>query len=93
MKDTRVEIIKLPCFGIVVSINYVDKKPDNGSVVSDLHEDHTGRVMDEGDVMYDAAMGAIESMVLAHAMAGIDITIPSYVEGIEVAVEACANNF
>ena len=35
---------------------------------------------------------AIESLILAHARAGIDIASPPYVEGIETAVNACANN-
>jgi hypothetical protein len=35
---------------------------------------------------------AIESLILAHACAGIDIESPAYIEGIETAVEACSNN-
>ena len=35
---------------------------------------------------------AIESLILAHACAGIDVTSPAYVEGIETAVEAIANH-
>jgi len=31
----------------------------------------------------------ITSMILAHAIAGIDIETPAYVEGIEAAVGAC----
>jgi len=37
-------------------------------------------------------MDAVESMVLGHACAGIDVTDPRYVEGIRTCVESCANN-
>ena len=38
---------------------------------------------------YNNSMIALESMILAHAVAGIDVTSPAYVEGIETAVETC----
>lgn len=75
--------IKLPCYGIVVSVN-----GKNSSITSDLHDEPTGEHEEE----YDAAIDAIESMILAHASAGVDIESPAYVEGIEAAVEAVANN-
>jgi hypothetical protein len=37
-------------------------------------------------------MDALESIIMAHACAGIDIESPAYIEGIETAVEGCANN-
>ena len=40
---------------------------------------------------YVAAINALESLVLAHACAGIDVMAPAYIEGIETAVEAVAN--
>lgn len=68
--------IELRCFGITIQ---------NNGITSDLHEKGAS---DE----YDAAMDAIESIVLAHHCAGIDVTTPAYLEGIETAVEAIANN-
>lgn len=41
---------------------------------------------------YNLMMDAIESLILAHALAGIDVTTPAYKEGIETAVDACANH-
>lgn len=35
---------------------------------------------------------AIESIVLAHAVAGVDVECPKYLEGIETAVEAIFNH-
>lgn len=71
--------IELPCFGIIVNA-----APQVGSISSDLHE--------EGEYDYNNAMDGIESMILAHACAGIDIETPAYIEGIETAVQSCADN-
>ncbi|MFI5379022.1 MAG: hypothetical protein ACHRHE_06990 [Tepidisphaerales bacterium] len=92
--------ITLPCYRIIVTLG----KPDpehrghylGGKITSDLHEDvpegiKPGSPEDLAQGQFDAAMNAIESLILAHACAGIDITAPAYVEGIETAVQACAN--
>jgi len=45
------------------------------------------------DLVYDIPeIDGIESMMLAHAIAGVDIESPAYLEGIETAVEAVANH-
>lgn len=41
---------------------------------------------------YNTAIDGIESLILAHACAGVDVSAPTYVKGIEVAVEAIVNN-
>jgi len=72
--------IELGVFGIEIQIH-----PIHGTfITSNLHE--------EGEDDYNTAMDAIESMILAHAVAGVDVKSPAYLEGIETAVEACANN-
>lgn len=78
--------IKLPCFGIVVNLT-----GDGGGAISSTHlkTEHN----DPEDELYNAAMDGIESMILGHAIAGIDIESPAYIEGIEAAVNACCNNF
>ena len=38
------------------------------------------------------ACHTIESIILAHAVAGVDVEDPAYLEGIETAVDAIANN-
>jgi len=75
--DTR-EIVT-NCFGIVVTLG-----PEGcGAIRSDLHD----QVEEEPDSdAYKSAMDAIESMVLAHACAGIDIGSPRYLQGVEEAV-------
>jgi len=76
--------INLPCFGIVVSLT----GDGGGNITSDMHEE-TGDFYD--DSVFNTGVDAIESMVLAHAIAGIDIESPAYVEGIETALLALAH--
>ena len=41
---------------------------------------------------YNAFLDAIESITLAHACAGINISDPAYVEGLETAMQAAGSN-
>ena len=83
--------IQLPCYGIEIEL---DRKPvpgfsATGSIfgLKDEQDNHG-----QGRVLY-AAMDAIESLILAHACAGVDVKNPAYIEGIETAVEACSSRF
>jgi len=81
--------IKLPCYGITITL---DNDDDCGTISSDLHEDYTEDHPDKADIMqYNCMMDAIESILLAHACAGIDVETLPYIEGIETAVQACAS--
>ncbi len=90
--------IKLPCFGIVVELTdeelhaITPNRYNGGSITSDLHESPTDRSYEEKKLAsdYNIMMDALESIILAHACAGIDITTPAYLEGIETACNACA---
>lgn len=42
--------------------------------------------------MFNTAMDAVESVVLAHACAGLDVQSKEYVEGLKTAIEAISNN-
>ena len=73
--------------GITVILNdRAEEVTGAGQISSDLRDG-------EADIEYLAAVDALESIILAHACAGIDITSPAYLEGIEVAVEAIASRF
>jgi len=76
------KIIRLPTFDIVIRID-----GESGSINSSLHDDFSRNVD-----AYDHAINGLESLILAHACAGIDVASPAYLEGIETAVEAIANN-
>lgn len=80
--------IKTDCFGIVVTLD----GNGAGTIKSDLHESSDNPDTKADAFLYDAAVDGIEAMILAHAVAGIDITTPAYLAGIETAVEACGNN-
>jgi hypothetical protein len=86
----QTRIIRLPCFGIEIRLVRQDspKNSGEGTITSDLR--------DTGDAIevrrYNAAIDALESLILAHACAGVDVESPAYVEGIETAVEAIGNH-
>jgi len=82
-------VINLPCFGIVVTLIPGKNGSKGATIASDLHE---GTSLTRGLCLYDSAMDGIESLILAHACAGVNIAAPEYVEGIEAAVQAAANN-
>jgi hypothetical protein len=78
--------IDLPCFGITVTL----EGGHQGTITSELSD--TEGEIDPDDILVmelNASINAIESMILAHAIAGIDITTPAYIEGIETAVMKC----
>lgn len=76
--------INLRVYGIVVTLD----GRGSGSISSDLKE--AGGMKD--NVAYNAAISGIESLILAQACMGCDVTSPAYLEALEVAVEACSNN-
>jgi hypothetical protein len=87
----RKRTLVLPCFGIVVRL----AKPDcpgrslAGVITSSLHDGDSGSDYDSD---YEAAIDGIESLILAHACAGVDIAAPAYVAGIQTAVEAAGGH-
>jgi hypothetical protein len=92
------EVIITGCYGITVDLT----GDGGGSITSDLHEEANLEKFKEDTEelaceinacnVYNAAMDGIEALILSHAQAGIDITTPEYLEGIESAVQGCANN-
>lgn len=75
--------IILPCYGIVIErrIGY------GGTIHSQLKDG-----VRKGSRLA-AAMDALESIILAHEIAGVDIATPAYLEGIEEAVQAVWDHF
>ena len=86
----RAGTIRLPCYGMTIRLvrpNTVGK-PGSGVIISDLRgSGHTAAAR-----VHNAAIDGLESLILAHTCAGIDVASPAYVEGIETAVEAIANH-
>ena len=73
--------ISLPCFGIRIMLT----GDGGGAISSDLHPSIES---DEECAAWDA----IESLILAHACAGVDVTSLAYIEGLETAIDAIENN-
>lgn len=63
----------------------IDIETGNGSITSSLKDGCH-------DEEWDTAMDAVESLVLAHACAGVDVEAPAYQKGLETSIEAIANN-
>ena len=91
MSKRRTRTIRLPCFGIAVRIERTNtaQTPGAGTITSDL----TGPSRTAAERLFNAAIDGLESLILAHACAGVDVESLAYVEGIETAVEAIANHF
>jgi hypothetical protein len=88
---SRPDTIRLPCFGITIRLDRRNSARESGAgaITSDLKV--PGRTA--ADRLCNAAVDGIESLILAHACAGVDVTSPAYLEGVETAVEAVANHF
>ena len=69
-------VIKLPVYGIVITIDEQDGKDD---ICCDLLQDSNGPE-------YAAALDGALSVVFAHALAGFDVETPAYWEGLETAL-------
>ena len=82
------KVIELPIGGIVVTIDYDElNRPISGNII------HTDlKANEEEDELFNAAMDGILSLILAHAMGEIDITSNGYIEGLDTAIDSCANN-
>lgn len=64
--------------------NYSSIEQQSKEDVEDV-EDVSGRLK------FNIMMDALESIILAHAIAGIDVNSFAYIEGIKTAAQACGN--
>lgn len=89
---SRVEpyVIELPCYGIRVELNQVDpedgEKFIGGTIQSKMHDG-------DAELPFNAAIEALESMILACACAGIDIESPPFIEAIETTADTISNEY
>ena len=86
----RARFIHLPCYGITIRLvrSNTAAEPCSGTITSDLK----GSARTAAERLYNAAIDGLESLILAHACAGVDVEALAYVEGIETAVEAITNH-
>ncbi|NJL71079.1 MAG: hypothetical protein HC888_05400 [Candidatus Competibacteraceae bacterium] len=81
--------INLPAYGIEITLGDPDPESPSrylgGSIKSDLKDDNR-------QSRYNAAIDALESLILAHACAGVDVESDAYLEGINTTCDAIFNN-
>ena len=80
--------IRLPCYGIRITLH-----PNGGGTISsDLAPRYNGGRLSAEDANLVSAVDGLESLILAHACAGVNVEDFAYIEGIETAVDAIENN-
>lgn len=61
-----------------------------------VYDDGTGVIKsslaEDGESAWNDAVDGLESLILAQACAGIDISTPTYLKAVETALEAISNN-
>lgn len=74
--------IELHGVGILIELN------NESGTISSMH-----RVVEQNndDKNYNHCMDGIESLILAHAISGVDVTNKKYIDGIKTALESCSN--
>lgn len=99
--DERVyKEIDLPCFKIHIELfaKHNDRNDTfrGGTLTSEgLHEEDNekfDRIERAEWETYEAAVNTLESLILAHAVAGVDVESLAYIEGIETTVDAVLNH-
>ena len=81
----------IPKYGITVEVIEMDGKLAGG-INSGLKEVMLGSEPNESDFEIHGAIHALESLILGHACADIDIGSEAYVNGLDSAIEAISNN-
>lgn len=76
--------IKLPIYGIIVTLDKHGKKIKSGKIKSLIDK--------SGTTYYKVAIDTIESLILNHAVSGINIKNANYVEGLKKAIVASEKN-
>lgn len=61
-----------------------------GNSAEAIAENEAGIV---GRLQFNGALGAVESLILAHACAGLDVHSPAYLEGVETVINTLGNEF
>jgi hypothetical protein len=81
----------IPKYGITVQVMTNNGK-QAGTIKSELREAFVGSDLEGDTGEFYAVVDTIESLLLAHACAGLDIGSEVYVAGLNTAIEAIANN-
>lgn len=80
------EKLELGCFGVVITGSKCDENI-GATISSNMKEDNTPE--NKG---FNLSVDALESLILSHYSAGVDVSCPKYLQGIETALDALGNN-
>ncbi|MCL2641253.1 MAG: hypothetical protein FWD53_10440 [Phycisphaerales bacterium] len=87
------KIIRLPIYRITITLGDPDPKRPDTFLGGNIDGGELTNDLDPAETDYNAAIDGILSTILAHASAGIDVTTPAYVEGVETAADNIANKY
>lgn len=76
----------------MITTTYKLPKPFNVTVT--VHEDGAGVItssLEKDGIFTENETDVVESLILAHACAGIDVSSPQYVEGLTTLADTLAN--
>ncbi len=84
--------IDLPCYGIIVILNApnVEGGYDAGAITAPGLDETVGVLTVKEVADWELGIEGVIQMILGHAMAGLDITLPAYIAGIESVVDYLA---
>lgn len=79
------EVLDVGVFGLTVTFDPCNKS--GASLVSSMREPYVAE-----HKFFNSAVDVLESLILAHFCAGVDILTPAYLQGIEDSYHAVCNN-
>lgn len=89
-----IEEINLDRVKIKLRVGKTGSLVASGEIIEGFErEDHCGSFSIEGDdsARYNIALDAIESLILAHACEGIDVTSEAYQSGVQTTLDSLSN--
>ena len=85
------KIIKTSFHGIVIELGPEDTERPGSYLGGAIVESKLSEP--PGDTEYDVAADIIERLMLAHAVAGLDVTLPAYLEGLDSVADYIINEY
>ena len=82
----------IPKYGIIVTV-VPGGSQNAASISSELKNHLIGDEPTSFGLELEGAINALESLILAHAVAGIDVASPAYVESLRSSLEAISNYY
>jgi len=90
--EQQTKVYHLPTLGLEITV-----KDKGGTIAGSLAQRMYGNEEvwngPSDKELLDEALEAMERLILAHACAGIDVSSPAYLEGVETVLEALGNTF